>query len=77
MLKYLVILLVAPIIRRLVVLAATLIAAAHLVTISARLWMLYVDPSPSECHIIVLNITSSGVLVGFLLGRNLRRDGRR
>jgi len=72
-LKYLLVLLVVPVIRRLVALAATLMAAAYLVTIPARLWVLHVDPRPGECHIIVLNAMSSGLLVGVLLGRYLRR----
>ena len=73
MLKYLFVLLVVPALRRLVVLAAMLMAAAFLVTIPARLWLLYVDPGLSDCSIIVLNSTTSGCLVGLVLGRRRRR----
>lgn len=73
MLKHLFVMLVAPVIRRLAALAITLILGAFLVTIPARFWVLYVDPRPSDCHIIVLNAMSSGLLVGFLVGHNLRR----
>jgi hypothetical protein len=73
MLEHLFVLLVAPIIRRLVTAALAVILAAYLVTIPARLWVLLVDPRPSECDVIVINATSSGVLAGLLAGVRLRR----
>ena len=77
MLEHLFVLLVAPIIRRLVTAALAVILAAYLVTIPARLWVLLVDPWPSECQIIALNATSSGFLIGLLVGRRGSRHRRR
>ena len=77
MLEHLFVLLVAPIIRRLVTAVLAVILAAYLVTIPARLWVLLVDPRPSECQIILLNATSSGFLIGFLVGRRGSRHRSR
>lgn len=76
MLKHLLVLLIAPIIRRLVAISVAVILAAYVVTIPARLWVLYVDPRASECHIMILNATTSGFLIGLALGRR-RRGWRR
>ena len=69
MLKHLFVLLAAPIIRRLVTAALAVILAAYLVTIPSRLWVLLVDPRPSECQIIGLNAASTGLVIGLGFGR--------
>ena len=58
MFKYLFALLIAPLLRPVLSAVLILLAVAFAVTIPARLWVMYVDPRPSDHLISVLNVAT-------------------
>ena len=69
-LDYLLAVLLAPLLRRLIGLCFKLSAIAFAVTIPARLWVRLVESHPSETTLVVLNAMTVGVL---LARRGFRR----
>lgn len=73
MLDYLLAALIAPLLRRLIVLSLRLWAVAFVVTIPARLWVRYLEPRPSDEKLVVLNAFGVGLLLTILGFRALPR----
>ena len=73
MLDYLLAVLLAPLLRRLIGLCLKLSAFAFAVTIPARLWVRLVESHPSEATLAVLNAGTAGMLFVFLATRGFRR----
>lgn len=65
MLKYVIANLIAGVLRPLVRVALAVLATAFVITVPARLWMLFVDPRASAHTIAALNWTT-GVLLACL-----------
>jgi hypothetical protein len=70
-LDYLLAVLIAPLVRRLIVFSFRLCAFAFAVTIPARLWVRYLDPKPSAETVVVLNAAGLGLLL-WILGLRYR-----
>lgn len=62
MLDYLLAVLLAPLLRRLIGLLLKLSAFAFAVTIPARLWVRLAESHPSERTLVVLNAMTAGML---------------
>jgi hypothetical protein len=79
MLNHLLVLLLVPVLRRLIAWLLVLMAAGFLVSVPARLWVRYVDRTPSEPMVIVLNAVSLCLLCvfGFRVTSRRRRRGWR
>jgi hypothetical protein len=72
MLDYLLAVLIAPLLRRLLGLCLRAMSISLLVTIPARLWLRYMESSPSDETLMALNVVSLVLLfsIGFRhLGR--------
>lgn len=76
MLDYLLAILLAPLLRRLIGLLLKLSAIAFTGTIPARLWVRCVDSHPSETTLVVLNAVTVGLL-SFLVASQGRRRRRK
>lgn len=82
MLDHLLVLLVAPALRRIIAWVLVLMAVGFLAAVPARLWVRYIDSTPSEPTVIVLNAASLCLLCVFVLRvtwlrRRRRSRGRR
>ena len=64
MLRYVVADLIAGLLRPLVWVALAVLAIAFVITVPARLWMLFVDPRPSAETIVALYWTMGVLLAG-------------
>lgn len=64
MLRYVVANLIAGLLRPLVWAALAMLAAAFVITVPARLWMLFVDPQASAHTTAALNWTTGVLLAG-------------
>ena len=73
MLDHLLVVLLAPLLRRLIELLFKLSAFALAVTIPARLWVRLVESHPSERTLAVFNAVTAGMLSLFVACRCLRR----
>lgn len=72
-LDYLLAVLLAPLLRRLIGVSFKLSAIAFAVTMPARLWVGLVESHPSETTLVVLNAVTVGVLFVLLARRGFRR----
>lgn len=73
MFRYLVALLIAPLLRPVLNAVLILLAVAFAVTIPARLWVMYVDPRPTDHAIAFLNVSTFAFLVCAFVIRRVRR----
>lgn len=72
MFKYLFALLIAPLLRPVLNAVLILLVVAFAVTIPARLWVIYVDPRPSDHLISVLNVATFALLLCVVLAWRVR-----
>jgi hypothetical protein len=73
MFKYLFALLIAPLLRPVLNAVLILLAIAFAVTIPARLWVLYVDPRPSDHLISMLNVATFALVSCVTVTWHVRR----
>ena len=73
MFRYVLALMLAPLLRPVFNAVLLLVVVAFAVTVPARLWVLYVDPRPSYHLIAVLNIATFTFLACVVAAWRLRR----
>lgn len=76
MLNHLLVLLLAPVLRRLIAWLLVLMAIGFLVSVPARLWVRYIDRTPSEPMVIALNAVGLCLLCVFVFRVTCRRRWR-